>query len=418
MTRFKTNARTGARVYQDEDIRSGRAAEEEARQLRREADDEDQLLDDVALQQAGLMGWWPPMLGCRVTACVLALLAVGVSTSSLGVWKTRAALVACFLYSFDMLGGGLGGDTPWSPTRATLLPALNDILLPRGEKNWYQLAGRMTLAPPAAKGLMVLGEAVGHAFAWPLLLVAMLPAWGESLLPGVLAALLYLWHCQCYPLWICPREAFLMARCRSSCDDLTAAKDNQIAQTALLVLVILGFGVSVASGALSETMFVLAVAAHGSANVTIRASLGLWCGGRGERLARDDGEGLLIAAEQRLLELSITCAAVIWWLGRDNKPTAQKVLAPSSPTAFLSHLDNLGLQAGDYVLALYLCVAAAIAMRATLAGVEWAEVWKTRGERRWKVGGVYVLRENTEDARAALDKATPLGVVLSTCGFN
>ena len=381
--------------------------------------------------------WQPPLLGPNATKCLLALVSVGISTAgSLGVWGTRVALVVALLYCIL-----LGEEDP----REMRVPSL-EALLPRGEKSFYRLAAGMPTAAPAAEGLRCVGEAVSLVFSSALMLVATLPAWGGSLLPGTLAALLSIWAGQCGVL-CCPRNPYLMAHCRKysassvasvlvgrlvtkprlctgqQCDDITAAAGGAAfrAQTALLMLVLLGFGLCMESGALSETAFVVAVAAHGSANLALRASLGLWAGGR--------GGGLLIGAEQQLLGLSLACAAAIWWLSRDvpSTPSAEAFDAVEVPgdglvprLLSLCGVASLGadLRAGDLLLALYLCVTAAIATRATLAGVRWEVAWleEADGVRR-PVGGAYVLCKDTKAARVALDRATPLGVVLSAVGW-
>ena len=328
-------------------------------------------------------------------------------------------------YSFLLSPGLVYSQGPWSPTRATVLPGL-EALLPRGEKTFYRLAADRPDRPAAAAGLAAIGAAVADTFTIPILLVAALPAWGGSLLPGVLAALVAVWCCLCMHRVQTPPNPFLAMMSRGDFHDLMGAGDVETfwLQTGLLVSVVLAFGQCRESGALSDTAFVIAVAAHSAANVAIRVSLGLWAGGR----SRGE-DALLVAVERRLLELSLACAAAIWWLGRDDVPavpTAEgsEVAAAGAPGAgdglaakllsFVGLSSELDLRASDILVALYLCVTTAIATRATLAGVRWGTSYieELSGVRR-PAGGAYVLCKDAAAARAALDRATPVGVVLS-----
>ena len=184
-------------------------------------------------------------------------------------------------YSFFLSPGLVYSQGPWSPTRATVLPGL-EALLPRGEKTFYRLAADRPDRPAAAAGLAAIGAAVADTFTIPILLVAVLPAWGGSLLPGVLAALVAAWCCQCMHRVQTPPNPFLAMISRGDSHDLMGAGDMETfrLQTGLLVSVVLAFGQCRESGALSDTAFVIAVAAHSAANVAIRVSLGLWAGGR------------------------------------------------------------------------------------------------------------------------------------------
>ena len=248
------------------------------------------------------------------------------------------------------------------------------------------------------------------------------------MLPGVLAALAACWCCQCRCIQT-PPNPFLAMMSRGDFHDLMGAGDVETfwLQTGLLVSVVLAFGQCRESGALSDTAFVIAVAAHSAANVAIRVSLGLWAGGR----SREDV--LLVAVERRLLELSLVCAAAIWWLGRDDVPAAPTAEASEVAAAgaagagdglaakllsFVGLSSELDLRASDILVALYLCVATAIAIRATLAGVRWgtAYIEELSGVRR-PAGGAYLLCKDAAAARAALDTATPVGVVLSAVGL-
>ena len=152
------------------------------------------------------------------------------------------------------------------------------------------------------------------------------------MLPGVLAALVAAWCCQCMHRVQTPPNPFLAMMSRGDFHDLMGAGDMETfrLQTGLLVSVVLAFGQCRESGALSDTAFVIAVAAHSAANVAIRVSLGLWAGGR----SRGEDEGVLVGVEQRLLELSLACAAAIWWLGGgDDVPPAQTAEAAEAAGA-------------------------------------------------------------------------------------